>query len=63
MEILWILLLMLVLIMIGVPVFASLGISSVVALLVRGTPLLLIPQRMCCSQSTERNSALKLMIL
>ncbi len=49
MEILWILLLMLVLIMIGVPVFASLGISSVVALLVRGTPLLLIPQRMYIS--------------
>ena len=49
MEILWILLLMLILILAGVPVFASLGISSVVALLSRGTPLLLIPQRMYLS--------------
>ena len=36
MEILWILLLMLILILAGVPVFASLGISSVVALLLAG---------------------------
>lgn len=49
MDILWILGIMLVLILIGVPVFASLGISSVIALLIRETPLLLIPQRMYIS--------------
>lgn len=49
MNILWILGIMLVLILIGVPVFASLGISSVIALLTSGTPLLLIPQRMYIS--------------
>lgn len=49
MEILWVLVLMLVLILMGVPVFISLGVSSVAALLASGTPLMLIAQRMYTS--------------
>ncbi len=49
MEILWVLVLMLVLILMGVPVFISLGVSSVVALLASGTSLMLIAQRMYTS--------------
>lgn len=49
MEILWVLVLMLFLILAGVPVFISLGISSVVALLVSDIPLMLVAQRMYTS--------------
>lgn len=49
MEILWVLVLMLVLILMGVPVFISLGVSSAAALLASGTSLMLIAQRMYTS--------------
>ncbi|MBO5069957.1 MAG: TRAP transporter large permease [Roseburia sp.] len=62
MEILWILVLMLVLILIGVPVFISLGVSSVIALLLQDTSLMLIAQRMYTSIDVYNLLAIPLFI-
>ena len=62
MEILWVLALMLVLILIGVPVFVSLGVSSIVALLISDIPLVLIAQRMYTSINVYNLMAVPLFI-